>query len=114
MDKCLKNSRSIPRSVAFGEKYDSYFVVFEDGSWDCNDIPEELNDKLVDRVDHPDLVCVTMGPSGAFFLRAASGKMWWGGISEELDIMIQSLLETDRYLNFIDFGEDSSYFLSYD
>lgn len=114
LDKLLKNCRLAPRSVAFGEKYDSYFVVFEDGSWECNDIPEELNDKLADRVDHPDLVCVTMGPSGAFFLRAASGKMWWGGISEELDIMIQSLLETDRYLNFIDFGEDSSYFLSYD
>lgn len=114
LEKCLKNCRSTPRSVAFGDTYNSYFVVFEDGTWECNDIPEELNDKLADRLDHPDLVCVTMGPSGAWFLRAASGKMWWGGISEELDYMIQNLLETDRYLNFIDFGEDSSYFLSYD
>ena len=113
LDKCLKR-RSTPRSVAFGDKYDSYFVVFEDGSWECNDVPEELTDKLADRLDRPDLVCVTLGPSGEWFLRARNGRMWWGGISEDLDEMIQQLLESDRYLNFLDFGDDGTYFLSYD
>ena len=113
LDKCLKR-RSTPRSVAFGDKYDSYFVVFEDGSWECNDVPKDLLDKLEARKDKPDLVCVTLGPNGEWFLRARNGRMWWGNISEELDEMIQNLLESDRYLNFIDFGDDSTYFLSYD
>lgn len=113
LDKCLKR-RSTPRSVAFGDKYDSFFVVFEDGSWEFNDIPEELADKLAERMDRPDVVCVTLGPSGEWFLRARNGRMWWGGISEDLDEMIQQLLESDRYLNFLDFGDDGTYFLSYD
>lgn len=113
LDKCLKRE-STPRSVAFGDKYDSFFVVFDDGTWECNDAPEELMDKLADREDRPDLVCVTLGPEGEWFLRCRNGRMWWGGISEELDYMIQSLLESDRYLNFLDFGDISSYFLSYD
>jgi hypothetical protein len=113
LDKILKR-RSTPRSVAFGDKYDSFFVVFDDGSWECHDIHDELADKLEDRADRPDLVCVTLGPNGEWFLRAKNGRMWWGGISEELDEMVQNLLESDRYLNFLDFGEDGTYFLSYD
>ena len=113
LDKILKR-RSTPRSVAFGDKYDSFFVVFDDGSWECHDIPDELADKLADRADRPDLVCVTLGPNGEWFLRAKNGRMWWGGISEELDEMVQNLLESGRYLNFLDFGEDGTYFLSYD
>lgn len=114
LDKCLKRRQVTARSVAFGDKYDSWFVVFDDGSWECRSIPDELTDKLSDRLDRPDLVCVTLGPSGEWFLRAKNGRMWWGGISEELDEMIQSLLESNRFLNFLDFGDDGTYFLSYD
>jgi hypothetical protein len=55
-----------------------------------------------------------MGPKGEWFMRTENGRLFWGGISRELDELIQSLLEQDRYLNFMDFGEDGSYFLSYD
>jgi len=113
LDKCLKRE-SMPRSVAFGDKFDSYFLVREDGTWECNDVPDDLLEKLEDKKEKPDLVCVTLGPSGEWFLRCKNGRMWWGGISEDLDDMIQQLLESDRYLNFLDFGESETYFLSYD
>ena len=108
----LKKERESPRSVAFGGSYDSYFVVHHDGSWECSyKVPHELDHKL-NVVDN--LMCVTMGPKGEWFMRTENGRLFWGGISHELDELIQSLLEQDRYLNFMDFGEDGSYFLSYD
>jgi len=74
----------------------------------------ELVEKLKERGNLPDLVCVTLGPKGEWFLRAGNGRMWWGGISSELDELIQNLLKEDRYLNFLDFGEDGTFFLTYD
>jgi hypothetical protein len=113
----LSTSKSnFPQSVAFGSTYDTFFVVFGDGSWLCEGkgIPDALEDKLADRADRADLVCVTLGPKGEWFLRAENGRMWWGGISSELDQLIQDLLESGNYLSFIDFGDDGSYFVSYD
>ena len=109
----LKKVREPPRSVAFGGIYDSYFVVHHDGSWECSNrgIPEGLDQNL-NKVD--DLMCVTLGPKGEWFLRTENGRLFWGGISKELDELVQNLLEQDRYLNFMDFGEDGSYFVSYD
>jgi hypothetical protein len=40
--------------------------------------------------------------------------MWWGGVSRELDETIQSLLDDNHYLNFLDFGDDGTFFLTYD
>jgi hypothetical protein len=55
-----------------------------------------------------------LGPSGEWFLRARNGRLWWGGTSEEMDNSIQELLDAGHYLNFLDFGEEGSYFISYD
>jgi hypothetical protein len=41
-------------------------------------------------------------------------QMWWGGIHSELDAAIQDLLDAGHYLHFLDFGDDGSYFVSYD
>jgi len=105
-----------PRSVSFGSTYDTFFVVHNDGSWEYQGrgIPAELEDKLADRLDRSDIVCVTLGPNKEWFLKAENGRMWWGGISSELDTLVQDLLESDRYLDFMCFGDDGSFFLSYD
>lgn len=68
---------SKPRSVAFGSSFDSYFVVFHDGSWEFNGrhVPHELTDKLADRANRADLVCVTLGPKGEWFMKAENGRM---------------------------------------
>lgn len=136
LDKILKglgtaHPDGAPRSVAFGASYDTFFVVFADGSWKCHgkSIPQALTDKLEERRQAStaaltantlktrngnDLVCVNLGPNGEWFLRVENGRMWWGGISEDLDAVTQDILQGGNFLHFIDFGEDGSYFLSHD
>jgi hypothetical protein len=91
-------------------------MVFDDGSWEHQGrgIPKDLQAKLAGRAGRPDVVCVTLGPKGEWFLRAKNGRMWWGGVSRELDETIQSLLDDNHYLNFLDFGDDGTFFLTYD
>mmetsp|Transcript_2240 Transcript_2240/g.3777 ORF Transcript_2240/g.3777 Transcript_2240/m.3777 type:complete len:474 (+) Transcript_2240:100-1521(+) len=118
LDKILKKSLAsakLPRSVAFGSTYDTFFIVFHDGSWQYQGrgIPESLEEKLASRDDRADLVTVNLGPSGEWFLKAENGRMWWSGITEELDSVLGQILN-DGYLHNMDFGENGSYFVSYD
>lgn len=117
LDKMLKNcvkEKKPPRSVAFGGSYDTFFVVFHDGSWQYQGrgIPESLEDKLEERDCRADLVTVNLGPKGEWFLKAKNGKMWWHGVSDSLDKEIAHILNSGRSLNTIDFGESASYFMS--
>jgi len=113
--KCL-SEKHIPRSVAFGSTYDTFFVVFHDGSWQYQGrgIPSSLEEKLAAREDRPDLAAVNLGPAGEWFLKAKNGRMWWSGISPELDQVIANILNSGNYLHFLDFGDNGSYFVSYD
>ena len=118
LDKILKKavqSASLPRSVAFGSTFDTFFVVFNDGSWQYQGrgIPETLEEKLTSRGGRADLVTVNLGPSGEWFLKAENGRMWWSGITQELDGVLAKILK-DGYLHSMDFGENGSYFVSYD
>jgi hypothetical protein len=105
----------LPRSVAFGATYDTFFVVFNDGSWEYQgrSIPKSLEKKLRDRDDAADLVICNLGPNGEWFLKAENGKMWWSGISSELDSVLKKITRKG-YLHNMDFGENGSYFVSYD
>eukprot|EP00978_Attheya_sp_CCMP212_P005887 scaffold13134_cov52-Attheya_sp.AAC.4 len=118
-----------PKSVAFGSTYDTYFVVFQDGSWEYKGqtIPDKLEYKLQDRADRADLLCVTLGPNGEWFMKARTGRTWWGSSNDEEDDdeddrtpadfeqVLYDLTEIDgRTLKFIDFGKRSAYFISYD
>jgi hypothetical protein len=119
LDKCLKKciqSAQQPRSVSFGSNYDTFFVVFHDGSWqyEGRGIPESLEEKLASRDDRADLNRVNLGPSGEWFLKAKNGRMWWSGISDELDKVIASILNSGNFLHNLDFGSENSYFVSYD
>jgi hypothetical protein len=119
LDKCLKkclSSKQQPKSVSFGSTYDTFFVVFSDGSWQYQGrgIPESLEEKLASRDDRADLAMVNLGPSGEWFLKAKNGRMWWSGITDDLDKVIAKILNNDSYLHFLDFGEHGSYFVSYD
>lgn len=105
----------LPRSVAFGATYDTFFVVFNDGSWEYQgrSIPKSLEKKLRERDDAADLVICNLGPNGEWFLKAENGKMWWSGISPELDSVLKKITRKG-YLHNMDFGENGSYFVSYD
>lgn len=109
-----QSQSQMPVSVAFGATWESWFVVFPDGSWKFQGkIPNDLSHKLASRKDRGDLVRVTLGPSGEWFVKARNGRMWWGGLTDAADASIQALLK-DHELCFLDFGEDGSYFVSYD
>lgn len=105
-----------PRSVSFGANYDTFFLVFADGSWTHNgrDIPRALKDQLMARQEREDLVCCMIGPQSEWFFKAQNGRTWWGGLSLAMDDAVQELLDTGHELQFMDFGVDGSYFLSYD
>jgi hypothetical protein len=60
-----------------------------------------------------DLVTVNLGPSGEWFLKTKNGRMWWDGISNTLDRAINHILDSRRFVHQIDFGENESYFLSF-
>ena len=109
------NESLLPRSVAFGSTYDTFFVVFNDGSWEYQgrSIPKSLEKKLRERDDAADIVICNLGPNGEWFLKAENGKMWWSGISPELDMVLRKICKKG-YLHNMDFGENGSYFVSYD
>jgi len=109
------SSSRLPRSVAFGATYDTFFVVFHDGSWEYQgrSIPKSLEKKLAERDDRADLVICNLGPNGEWFIKAENGKMWWSGITPELDLVLKRITK-NGYLHNMDFGENGSYFVSYD
>ncbi|XRA98355.1 Aste57867_15909 protein [Pycnococcus provasolii] len=106
-----ETSRTVA-SVAFGEDYHTWFIVYTDGYWEYNgDIPSGLDELMDSRKRRADLSLVTLGPDGEYFLKAQNGKTWWGGISTAMSKTIRSI-GNDR-LKFMDFGEDNTYFIRY-
>lgn len=105
----------LPRSVAFGSTYDTFFIVFHDGSWEYQGrgIPDSLKQKLRDRDNRDDLVLVNLGPLDEWFIKARNGRMWWNGGSNDLEEAITDILEDGKYIHTIDFGENESFFLSF-
>jgi hypothetical protein len=122
IERALSKSQASlpPLSIAFGPQFDAFFLVFSDGS--CHQqgrgIPSGLQEHLAAHRPNisgcSDLACVNLGPSGEWFVRFKDGRFGFGGLSREMDEAIQELLDDDHSLNFVDFGENGSYFVSYD
>ena len=74
----------------------------------------ELEEKLSASKERTELSCINIGPSGEWFMRSQDGRVAWGDISEEMDEASQELLDEGHVVNFLDFGENGSYFVSYD
>jgi len=118
LDRELRKLTVTPASVAFGSSYDTFLIVYHDGTWKYGgkNLPADLEEQLQRQQPPQRLACVNLGPNGEWFLRAAGGdgRVCWGGVSPELDAAIQELLAADHFVNFLDFGEHGSYFVSYD
>ena len=109
MTELLNKESRIVKTVAFGEDWDSYFVVFEDGWYSACGIPDGLDDVLKRRQRRGDLTSVSLGAKGEYFIRARNGRMWWGGInSENLSIINQYR----GRIQFIDFCGDNDAFVA--
>ena len=113
LDRELKKAKKQPVSVAFGSTYDTFTVVFADGTWKCGGraVPADFETKLGKRRD---VHTANLGPEGEWFLKLHNRKMWWGGIHSELQQAIEDLIDSGHQLHFLDFGDDGSYFVSYD
>lgn len=114
LDRELRKLTKPPKSVAFGTQYDTFCIVLHDGTCKTHGrgIPGDLEVQL--QAQPQRLACVNLGPAGEWFLRTQEGRVGWGGGSEEMDEAIQELLDGGHYVNFLDFGENGSYFVSYD
>jgi hypothetical protein len=112
----LKKLTTPPLSVAFGSSYDAFFIVFHDGTYKYQGrgIPSELVAKLSAQKESALLSVVHLGPSGEWFLRSQDGRVGWGGVSDEMHEAIQELLDDEHSIKFLDFGDNGSYFVSYD
>ena len=59
----LKSTSKSVKTVAFGEHWGSYFVVFTDGGYRFNNVPYALSDLIQNkRKAKGDLKCVSLGP----------------------------------------------------
>jgi len=89
-------------SVAFGDDYSTFFLVYKNGGWRYSgDIPSGLLELLQQRKKSGDLKCVTLGSQGQWFLEAKNGRMWWGGLASST---LNKIREVKDSLKFLDFG----------
>ena len=119
----LTNSTRTVKSVAFGEDYDSYFVIFDDGGWKFKNIPysleiliQRIEDSINNRKQLELLDCVTLGSEGQYFVKAKKRsdtdyQYWFGGLTTQ-SIMSDTTLFKDR-IQFVDFGEEGTYIMRY-
>ena len=107
----INNSNRIIKTVAFGEDWDSYFIVYTDGGWSYNNIPSGLDDLIERRRRKGDLDCVSLGPDGEYFISAKNGKMWWGGMTQENMNIVAKHKKDD--IRFIDFDDNDCFFVRY-
>ena len=108
--KALKKSNRTVKSVAFGETWESYFIVYTDGGWQHSNVPYSLEDLIKRRRNVADLTCVSLGPDGEYYVSARNGRAWWGGMNE--NNMATARAYKDR-LKFMDFGDNGSFFIRY-
>ncbi|CAD7952393.1 unnamed protein product [Amoebophrya sp. A25] len=105
-------NRRLVNSIAFGSDWETFLVVFPDGSWELggSGIPKTLTEKLWDtspqdsRRPRSDLVCVHLGPRGEWYLEMQDGERWWGGIPDDF----AQQLQPDRVRR-IYFGSQGTY-----
>jgi hypothetical protein len=105
-----KKQSSAVRTVAFGDDWDSYFIVYSDGDYAYSNIPHALRKLLVSRNNKRDLVCVSLGSSGEYYVRRQDERAWWGGMSTK---NLQAVSSVKDRMTFLDFGDDNTYFLRY-
>lgn len=110
LTKLLKNNTRKVATVAFGESFDSYFVVFEDGYWQYSGIPSALSDLLERRKRLSDLKCVSLGPNGEYFISAKNGRAWWGGLPNNAFKTASSI---KGRIKFMDFGANDAFLMRY-
>ena len=110
MTNTLRDTNRRVKSVAFGEHWDSHFIVYDDGYWQYQNIPAGLSNILDERGNKADLDCVSLGPDGEYYMSAKNGEAWWGGTTNE---NIASIAKAGDRVEFIDFADDDTFLCRY-
>jgi hypothetical protein len=61
--------------VAFGDDWDSYFIVFASGGWVYDDVPAGLSAKIESQGRLTDLKTVSLGSGGSGILQSATQSL---------------------------------------
>ena len=111
LSDAIDENSSLVNYMAFGEDYDSYFVMFENREYTWNNVPS-----AVDRVlsykgrNRSALKFVSLGPNGEYFIRLENGRMWWGGMDDD---GMKAIRKLGNKLKSLYFGDDYSWFARY-
>ena len=92
-ENCMRSKRSKVQRVAFGRHWNSYLILFEDGTISYNNIPTELENTL----PHKLLQEVNLGPNGEWFISTQDGSIFWMATScqkivEDLETKITDMI----------------------
>jgi hypothetical protein len=109
----LQNCSKKVKCVAFGEGFDAYCIVFNDGDFCYEGIPYGLDAKIKARRNKCDVEKITLGPEGEWGLWTKNGRAWWGGISPALTDSINTVHNDGNTITDLLFGGDGSYFIRY-
>jgi hypothetical protein len=105
-----------PWNVAFGKSSDSFFIVFEDGSFSYQNIPNALKE-FIDSLEesHPKLEQVSLGPKGEWFVETDTGERRWGSLSPKCRKHIEDYEELEHvFVKTIVFGADDQYLFEWE
>ena len=105
LDSIYENANSISLG------YDSYFILYNDGSYNYHNIPSRLKEKLKDRAASdpiPEIVQLSSYDADAYFIQFADGKQYWRKIPEELEDILE---DTRCYVDLIAMGEEDDYYV---
>ena len=65
------------RCVAFGGEKEDIVVVYDDGSWKhLGTLPPDLEEFLMEGGRKKNIVSITLGSNGEFFVKNKDGSMW--------------------------------------
>ena len=96
----LKNCNESIETVAFGESWGSYFLVYQDGGCSYCNIPSDLEEFVE---NSGSLNCVSLGRDGAWYAEASDGRASWGAGFQDRATW-EALNRIAQRLTFLDFG----------
>jgi len=112
----LQSTDVTPRTVAFGKSSGSFFIVFEDGGFSYQNIPNAL-EEFIDNLEesNPKLKQVSLGPKDEWFVETDNGERGWGSLSRKCRKHIENYEEFDNvFVKTIVFGADDQYLFEWE
>ena len=104
------------RCVAFGRSVNDFLIVYEDGTWkNFGNLPRELHGHLhKDGKRLNNVRFVTLGANSEWCVRDMDGNIEWGGVTDFVSEIFETMEDTDKDLLFVDYGcANDTYFMIY-